>query len=182
MIPGGLRWMGVFWLALLTCGPQGEREQLLSRIAESERTLGPMLREEGVNTSEESQALVQQLLRDYAAFSNAHHGDSLAPLFGMRRADLLLGKGDAEEAVGQWIDVVEGGAPPELASEAMFRVGLTRESALGDTLGAKKAYAELLRLHPESRWAGPAQDALKWLGFSEREFIRALESGTEGRR
>ena len=102
--------------------------------------------------------------------------------FGMRRADLLLGKGDAVAAIQQWIDVVGGGANGELAAEAMFRVGLTREVALQDTVGALKAYAELIRLHPESQWSGPAGEAAKWLTFSESEFIRALELGAEAHR
>lgn len=163
------------------CGGGDGIEAWSARIAAAEAELAPMLQQEDIEVSEETETQVRHLLREYAAFANAHHGDSLAFLYSMRRADLLLGKGDAEAAVQQWIDVVEGGSGAALASEAMFRVGLTRETALADTVGALKAYAELLRLYPESPWAGPAGEAAKWLTFSEREFIRALESGTEAR-
>ena len=173
---------GVLLVALYACGARPEGEEVALRIAKTEQELAPLLQEEALEVSDEATHLVQSLLRDYATYINAHHGDSLSLHFGMRRADLLLGKGDAVAAIQQWIDVVGGGANGELAAEAMFRVGLTREVALQDTVGALKAYAELIRLHPESQWSGPAGEAAKWLTFSESEFIRALELGAEAHR
>lgn len=155
--------------------------ELMSRITLAEAELAPLLETEFDALPERGEALVQALLRDYATYANAHHGDSMALQYSMKRADLLLAKGEAEAAVQQWIDVVGAGGGEALASEAMFRIGLAREVALTDTVGALKAYSELLRLYPDSRWAEAAGEAAKWLTFNEREFIRALESGAEAR-
>lgn len=124
--------------------------------------------------SEEVEEVVGQLLRDYADYANHHHGDSLAAVYGMRRADLLLGKGDAEGAVRQWVDVVEVHPGSTWAAEAMFRVGFTRETALLDTTGALEAYAGIIRSFPESPWAEQARQASTWLTFSEEQMIRSL--------
>ena len=180
----GRRFQGAGFLSvvilLAACGP-GTGHELEDRIARSEAKLAPRLAAEQMDVSDETTALIQELLRDYAAYINRHHGDSLSHGYGMRRADLLLGKGDAESAIQQWVDVVGGGAPEDMAAEAMFRIGLARETALKDTVAALKAYTELIRLYPESQWAEPAGEAAKWLTFSEQEFIRALGLGTEGR-
>ena len=166
------------WAGCQVAPPSNE---LTSRIASAELELAPMLESEFDALPEQGEALVQSLLRDYATYANAHHGDSLALQYSMKRADLLLAKGEAEAAVQQWIDIVGAGGGEALASEAMFRIGLAREATLADTIGALKAYSELLRLYPESRWAEAAGEAAKWLTFNEREFIRALESGAEAR-
>ena len=55
----------------------------------------------------------------------------------------------------------------------------TVEERTGDTTGAMKAYAEVMRLHPGTAWSDMATDASKWLTFSEEQFIRALELGQE---
>ena len=107
--------------------------------------------------------------------SDHHHGDSASCGLLMRRADLLQGRGTPELAVDQWIDVVEGCPGSAFAPEALFRVGFARESALVDTTGALEAYAEVVRVYPESPWADQARMAARWLTFSETEFIRALE-------
>jgi len=118
---------------------------------------------------------VRALLRAYAAFANQHHGDSLAGAFLMRRADLLQGRGDFEEAVNQWLSVLEGYPQAHFAPEAIFRIGFTRETALRDTMGALKAYGQLVDIYPESMWTEQAQHSLKWLTFSEAQMIQALE-------
>ena len=98
----------------------------------------------------------------------------------MKRAELLLGKGEADAAAEQWLNIVESGGSSAYVPEAMFRLGFIRETALADTTGALKAYAQVVHLYPESPWSEMAADASKWLTFSEREFIRALEQEGEG--
>ena len=163
------------------CHVSPPENELTSRIMSAETELAPLLESEFDALPERGEALVQGLLRDYAVYANAHHGDSLALQYSMKRADLLLAKGDAEAAIQQWIDVVGASVGEALASEAMFRIGLAREVALSDTVGALKAYSELLRLYPGGCWAEEAREAAKWLTFNEREFIRALESDAESR-
>ena len=121
------RWR-VFVLAGLAlgwsrCGEGNGVEAWSARIAAAEAELAPRLQLEDIEVSEETETQVQHLLREYAAFANAHHGDSLAFLYSMRRADLLLGKGDAEAAVQQWIDVVEGAVGRRLPPKRCFGSG-----------------------------------------------------------
>lgn len=159
------------------CGLGEDVDGMASRIERNEQSLRPLLVSEELD--ETGQDLVAELLRDYARYANAHHGDSLAGVFLMRRADLLQGMGEHEAAVEQWVNVAEGAGSPFLAAEAVFRVGFVRETALKDTVGALKAYGEVVRVYPESRWASAAIEAAKWLSFSEREMVRALESASD---
>ena len=172
-------WFVVVVALCASCVTRDSDADLLRRISEVESRVLPKLDEwDGARGQEvEFEEDISSLLRCYARYANAHHGDSIAMRMLVKRAELLLGKGDAEAAAGQWLDIVEGGATPYLMPEALFRLGFIRETALGDTTGAMKAYAEVVRLFPESHWADMAADASKWLTFSEREFIRALEAG-----
>ena len=171
-------------LLLVSCAEGGGDSELLDRIQETERRVLPRLEEWGERRVPD-QAMendISRLLRDYAAYANAHHGDSTANRMLIKRAELLLGRGDARAAEAQWLDIVEGGADVELMPEALFRIGFIRETVLMDTTGAMKAYAEVMRLHPGTAWSDMATDASKWLTFSEEQFIRALEQGQEDSR
>lgn len=165
------------------CGEVDPDEALLRRIDAAEaRMLDRLVAGEEVGQSDEVDADVTLLLRDYATYANAHHGDSLAVRMLMKRAELLLGKGEADAAAEQWLNIVESGGLAGYVPEAMFRLGFIRETAMADTTGALKAYAQVVQLYPESPWSQMAADASKWLTFSEQEFIRALEQDGEGSR
>ena len=167
------------WLLLVSCSEGGEDTELLDRIRETEQRVFPQLEawSDQRVPNEAMEKDISRLLRDYALYANAHHGDSVANRMLVKRAELLLGRGDALAAEAQWLDIVEGGADAELMPEALFRVGFIRETRLADTTGAMKAYAEVMRLYPGSAWSVMAADASKWLTFSEEQFIRALEQG-----
>ena len=178
-------WFNTAWPAVLVvmsaCGGATDsvREKAgpsLGEIRRAETVFGARLESsEGVDgRSGEVGGEVTELLRRYAQYANHHHGDSLAGAMLMRRADLLQGRGDAEEAIRQWIDVVEGYPKNPMAPEAMFRVGFTRETALGDTTEALKVYSELTRVYPQSAWAEQARNSVKWLSFSEEQLLRSL--------
>lgn len=165
------------------CGEADPDETLLRRIDAAEaRMLDRLAAGEEVGQSDDMDADVTLLLRDYATYANAHHGDSLAASMLMKRAELLLGKGEADAAAEQWLNIVESGGSAGYVPEAMFRLGFIRETAMADTTGALKAYAQVVQLYPESPWSQMAADASKWLTFSEQEFIRALEQDGEGSR
>ena len=166
------------------CNSRNTDNILLERISMTEARVIPKLvewetdRGQDVNLEQD----ITSLLRDYAQYANAHHGDSVANQMLVKRAELLLGRGKAEAAERQWLDIVEGGADEALLSEALFRLGFIRETALMDTTGAMKAYAEVSRLFPESAWAKMALEASKWLTFSEENFIRAIGEGAREHR
>jgi len=163
-----------------SCGVHDPDTELLRRIDAAEaRMMDELSRGGNVGQSGDSERDVTSLLRDYATYANAHHGDSLATRMLVKRAELLLGKGEAEAAAEQWLNIVESGGAGGVVPEAMFRLGFIRETALADTSGALKAYAQLIQLYPESPWSKMAADASKWLTFSEREFIRALRQEGE---
>ena len=157
----------------------GSKNARLADIETSEQTFREMLEQEADLdwAAPEVQDAVHGLLRQYAEFANHFRGDSLAPAYLMRRADLLQGKGAPEEAVRQWIDVAEGFPRSAWAPQAIFRVGFARETALSDTLGALKAYSELTQVYPESPWAEQAGLAAQWLTFEEGQVAGALEGG-----
>lgn len=157
--------------------PSDADAELLGQIAKSEAEFRDFLDADAdVDWLDaDVQAVVGELLRGYAAYANGHRSDSLSVAFLMRRADLLQGKGDAERAVKQWIDLAEGFPQSASAPEAIFRVGFARESALRDTAGALEAYAELVKAYPQSPWAEQATLAAKWLTFDEAAIIRALD-------
>ncbi len=148
-------------------------------IEAAERLFGHRLSSDGEVdwTNEEVQNEVRFLLRSYAQYANDHRGDSLTSVYMMKRADLLHGRGDHEAAIAQWLDVVEGFPKEDIAAEAIFRMGFVRETAMQDTVGALKAYAELVRLFPESPWTAQAEMSAQWLTFSEEKFIEALSEG-----
>lgn len=167
----------------VACGDADPDEALLRRIDAAEaRMLDRLAAGEEVGHSNDMDADVTLLLRDYATYANAHHGDSLATRMLMKRAELLLGKGEADAAAEQWLNIVESGGSAAFVPEAMFRLGFIRETALADTTGALKAYTQVVQLYPESPWSEMAADASKWLTFSEREFLRAFEQDEEGSR
>ena len=171
--PLGMAYWGAAVLFALGCASNAEPE--LERIGRHERALqAALIHMEGEGVLEAMEDVVSALLRDYASYANAHRGDSLATQFLMKRADLLEGKGSLLEAERQWLDLADGLRDPVVTPEAMFRLGFLRESALFDTTGALEAYAEILRLYPESPWAEQAAQSSKWLTFSESEFLRAI--------
>lgn len=163
------------------CGTQnnGTSKMLREEIEAAEELFGKRLRSTGEVdwADEQAQDEVRSLLRAYAEYANAHHGDSLSAVYLMKRADLLQGRGDHEAAIAQWLDVVEGFPQDAVAAEAIFRMGFLRETALQDTVGALKAYAELVRLFPESPWTSQAAMSAQWLTFSEKKFIEELSEG-----
>lgn len=166
-------------LVMLGCGGQATGDGVARITALEERMVQWMDGSGELDwSSDEVQDVVGQLLRGYAEYANGHHGDSLAGVYRMRRAELLLGKGDASAAIDQWVDVVEGHPTTPWAAEAMFRVGFTRETALADTVGALEAYSGLIGAFPESPWAEQARQASAWLTFNEREMIRSLREGS----
>jgi hypothetical protein len=172
---------GTLALAMLAgCGIYSSKEALESSIFRDEQRLRPLLANANSGELDDiCEGVVASLLRDYARYANGHHGDSLANVFLMRRADLLQGMGDFSAAIEQWMNVAEGAVHSELAAEAIFRIGFIRESALQDTLGALKAYGELVRVYPESDWSGSAIEAAKWLSFNETEMMKVLDKGRE---
>ncbi len=178
------RVFGVF-LAITCAGCSGSsrgeeaHRELAADVAGAEVVFSNRLkREADVDwAAEEVQEEVSRLLRAYAAYANVNHGDSLSGVYLMRRADLLQGRGDAEKAVSQWLDVVEGYPRTGFAPEAMFRIGFVRETALRDTVGALKAYGQLVTSFPESPWSEQAKMASTALTFSEKELLRSLGSG-----
>ena len=154
--------------------------ELLHRIEAAEaRMVDGLSQGMEVGQSDDMEQDVTALLRDYATYANTHHGDSLATRMLVKRAELLLGKGEASAAAEQWLNIAESGDAGGLVPEAMFRLGFIRETALADTIGALKAYAQVVQLYPESPWSQMAADASKWLTFNEREFIRALQQEGE---
>lgn len=165
------------------CADNSPDGELLRRIdAAEDRMIDRLAAGQEVGRSDVVEEDVAMLLRDYAAYANAHHGDSLSMRMLMKRAELLLGKGEAEAAAEQWLNIVEGGGSAGLVPEAMFRLGFIRETALADTTGALKAYAQVVQLYPNSPWGQMAADASKWLTYSEVELVRALqrEGGVSG--
>jgi hypothetical protein len=167
----------------VACSEADPDEALLRRVDAAEaRMLDRLAAGEQVGQSDDMDQDVTLLLRDYATYANAHHGDSLATRMLMKRAELLLGKGKADAAAEQWLNIVESGGSAAFVPEAMFRLGFIRETALVDTVGALKAYAQVVQLYPESSWSQMAADASKWLTCSEGEFIRALQQEGEGSR
>lgn len=180
-----MRLVALLWVAcgLAACGDRDPEGPLLRRIEAAEaRMVDRLSQGEIVGQTEDVDRDVASLLRDYATYANAHHGDSLATRMLVKRAELLLGKGEAEAAAEQWLNIVESGGAGGLLPEAMFRLGFIRETALADTTGALKAYAQVVQLYPESPWSQMAADASKWLTFSEQEFIRALQQEEEDSR
>lgn len=166
-------------LCAMGCGEQGPAQgsaALRKEISHAEGQFQQRLQlDSNVDWADpEVQTEVSLLLRLYAEYANAHHGDSLAARFLMRRADLLQGRGDPASAVSQWLDVVEGYPNMSVAPEAMFRMGFTQETLLLDTVAALRTYTELVSVFPESKWAEQAGLASKWLTFDERHFIEAL--------
>ena len=157
-------------------GSQGAR---LADIGASEQRFRAMLEQEADAdwSSPEVQEVASSLLRQYAEYANGFRGDSLAPVFLMRRVDLLQGKGAIDAAVSQWIDVAEGFPRSAYAPQAIFRVGFARETALTDTVGALIAYTELIQVYPESPWAEQEGLAAQWLTFKEGQVAGALEGG-----
>lgn len=86
-------------VALLTaCGP--DREKLLSEITQSEQSLTTLQYE--LDT-----VAAQQLLKDYARFADHFPDDTLAPVFLLKSASLLLGIGDPDQAVGVFDRLIE---------------------------------------------------------------------------
>ena len=119
---------------------------------------------------------VTALLRDYATYANTHHGDSLATRMLVKRAELLLGKGEASAAAEQWLNIAESrGCWRARAGSHVSGWASSARQHWRTRLGALKAYAQVVQLYPESPWSQMAADASKWLTFNEREFIRALQ-------
>ena len=82
-------------LLLVSCAEGGGDSELLGRIQETERRVLPRLEEWGAACAEQAMENDIPVFFATTPYANAHHGDSTANRMLVKRAELLLGRGDA---------------------------------------------------------------------------------------
>jgi hypothetical protein len=116
----------------------------------------------------------QALIRDYAAFANACHSDSLTPEFLFRRADLLRSAGKFAEAVAQLRDVHDHFPEYPHRARCSFLVAFINEVELMDRELGRAGYEQVLLLYPGTEEAAMAEQILSAWGLSDEELVRTF--------
>ncbi len=147
------------------------REQ---RIAEIDELEG-QLRSRQNQSFDASKPLAMQMVREYRDFVTVHSKDSLAPHYLFKAADLSVGLGKFDQALGLIDGILAGYPQYERRVEMMLFKGFILEQHMNQHARAVEAYEALIKRYPNHRLAKDAQASIDNLTLTEEELIEKFK-------
>jgi TolA-binding protein len=117
----------------------------------------------------------EDLLRKYRDYANINPRDSITPHYLLKAADLSIGLGKFDHAVGYLENVLKNHPTYEKRIEAMLLKGFVLEYHMNQHAQAVSAYKELIHAYPNHRLAKDAQASIENLTLTEDQLIEKLK-------
>lgn len=144
-----------------------ERQVLLDSITENEKALHADL--------ELDVTKADDMIQLYLQFANAYEGDSLAPEYLFRAAEIAMNAGKPVDACS-YLYRVESQYEDYANMPAVYlMLGFVHENMNGDKQNAEKYYQEFVNRYPDHERAEEVQHIIDNLHMSDLELIRQFE-------
>jgi outer membrane protein assembly factor BamD (BamD/ComL family) len=117
----------------------------------------------------------EELLDKITKYSNAYREDSMSAVFMLDGAQLCATMGKYQKAIQLLLNYSEHPKATKL-DYATYLVGFEYDEHLNQPMTAEKYYRAVIERYPNSEWAIVANQSLQWLGLSDEEIIKKLES------
>lgn len=124
----------------------------------------------------EQRAKVDELIKEYVAYSEKYAEDSLGAAYLFESARLNARKPDFQAAIEMFRRVVDKYPGDDLAPKSLLSIGGIYDVILQDYPKAEIAYKELLEKYPLQAQAYGIDIVLKTLGKSPDEILRELQA------
>ena len=147
------------------------REERLAEIGELEKRLKSRQNQ----SMDLNKPLAEQMVREYRDFAIAHSKDSLAPHYLFKAADLSVGLGKYDRAIGYLESVTTEYPDYQRNVEMWLFKGFIYEQHMNQHAKAVEAYEALIDRFPNHRLAKDARASIENLTLSEEELIRRFQ-------
>lgn len=117
----------------------------------------------------------EELLKLLTEYSNKFREDSLSSVYMLDAAQLSSSIGKYQQAVQFLMNYVEH-PNANKKDYATYLVGYQYDEFLNQPQQAEKYYRATIDRYPDSPWAQTANQSLQWVGKSDEEIIKELES------
>lgn len=124
----------------------------------------------------EQRAKVDELIKEYVAYSEKYPEDSLGAAYLFESGRLNARKPDFQAAIEMFRRVVDKYPNDDLAPKSLLSIGGIYDVTLQDYAKAEIAYKELLEKYPLQAQAYGIDIVLKTLGKSPDEILRELQA------
>lgn len=159
--------VSVLVMMMVSCGPAKQTE--IENIKDLENEFSSQT--EGINRDKAA-----VLVDAYLGFANQFPGDSLAPEYLFRAADISMNMFDPGKAIDIYNRIINEYPDFRKAPQCIFLKAFVYENNLNDLVNAKRFYTEFLEKYPEDDFADDAQISLDNLGKSPEELIKEFEA------
>ena len=119
------------------------------------------------------------LVRKYRDYASINPRDSITPVYLFKAADLSIGLGNFDQAVGYLDNVLVNHPTYAKRIEVMLLKGFVYEYHMNQHAEAVRAYKDLINAYPNHRLAKDAQAAIDNLTLTEEELLAKLKKAAE---
>jgi len=147
---------------------QSQRSKAISNIGKTEKEV---FTENGSLNRDK----VNDLITVYTGFADQFPGDTLAPSYIFKAADIAMNTNRSMEAIKFYDRILNDYPDYRKAPEALFLKGYVYENNLGRLDKAKEIYESFIAKYPDNEFADDAQVSLKYLGKSPEELIELFQ-------
>lgn len=117
------------------------------------------------------------LVRLYQDYYNQNSKDTLSGEFLFRAASLSVTLEKPQQAVNRLVTYYDTYKTASRRPEALYLIGFIYENEMDNPEKALEFYDRVIEVFPDNFWAEQARAAKTFLGLSEEEIIKKLESG-----
>lgn len=123
-----------------------------------------------------NKAKANELINLYRGFAQANPKDSLSPDYLFKAADLSIGLGSYEQAIGLLNGIIDNFPDYERRVEIMYFKGFVFENHMDQLGKAREAYMAVVESYPNHRLAAEAQAAMANLALTDEELIEKFKA------
>jgi outer membrane protein assembly factor BamD (BamD/ComL family) len=127
-----------------------------------------------------NRGIAMSLMRVYDDFSRFYPGDSLAPEYLFKAAELATSIQVPASAVAYYQKIEEKYPKFRKRDQCIFLQGFVYESLMNDTANAARQYRRLIAEFPQSPFVKDAEASILNLGKTPEELIREFERRQKG--
>ena len=163
--------IAALWMACDNSESKGRSDEQISQIEWIQKDLTALIS----NKENLDIKAGEELLEKITKYSNAYREDSMSAVFMLDGAQLCATMGKYQKAIQLLLNYTEHPKAAKL-DYATYLVGFEYDEHLNQPMTAEKYYRAVIERYPNSEWAKVANQSLQWLGLSDEETIKRLES------